>query len=75
MLSVSNIVDDKQRKTEYYYLQFLNQSYFVSIEYKKRDAHFSYKRAKEIYYQSIYDFINDKIKEFLNTHKPQVSEN
>lgn len=64
MLSVSNIVDDKQRKTEYYYLQFLNQSYFVSIEYKKRDAHFSYKRAKEIYYQSIYDFINDKIKEF-----------
>jgi len=64
MLSVSNIVDDKQRKTEYYYLQFLNQSYFVSIEYAKRDAHFSYKRAKEIYYQSIYDFINDKIKEF-----------
>lgn len=64
MLSVSNIVDDKQRKTEYYYLQFLNQSYFVSIEYAKRDAHFSYKIAKEIYYQSIYDFINDKIKEF-----------
>lgn len=64
MLSVSNIVDDKQRKTEYYYLQFLNQSYFVSIEYAKRDAHFSYKRAKEIYYQSIYDFINDKTKEF-----------
>lgn len=64
MLSVSNIVDDKQRKTEYYYLQFLNQSYFVSIEYAKRDAHFFYKRAKEIYYQSIYDFINDKIKEF-----------
>lgn len=64
MLSVSNIVDDKQRKTEYYYLQFLNQSYFVSIEYKKRNALFSYKRAKEIYYQSIYDFINDKIKEF-----------
>ena len=53
MLSISNIVDEKQRKTEYYYLQFLNKSYFVSLEYIKRDTRFSYKKAKEIYYQNV----------------------
>ena len=63
MLSISNVVDEKQRKTEYYYLQFLNQSYFVALEYIKRNAYFSYKKAKEIYYQSVYDFICNKIKE------------
>lgn len=63
MLSISNIVDEKQRKTEYYYLQFLNKSYFVSLEYIKRDTRFSYKKAKEIYYQNVYDFICNKIKE------------
>lgn len=45
------------------HLQFLNQSYFVALEYIKRNAYFSYKKAKEIYYQSVYDFICNKIKE------------
>ena len=63
MLSISNVVNEKQRKTEYYYLQFLNQSYFVALEYIKRNAYFSYKKAKEIYYQNVYDFICNKIKE------------